>query len=102
MALFGLFGKKSDVQTEIKEIEKGNQKGKQKICATCGCTYPLETEKCPNCGTRLYIENENFCMNPQCERYTTQYSFNSDEFVCDRCSTPTVVGDISGFNDPID
>lgn len=100
MALFGLFGKKNDVQKEIERIEREKQRDNQKMCAACGRTYSLETEECPECNLRLYVESENFCMNPECERNITKHSFDYDDFICDKCKMPTVVGDIHGFNDP--
>lgn len=100
IAFFGLFGKKEDVQKEIDSLKKEHQAASQKVCATCGRTYPLDLEHCPPCGTRLYVDQENFCRNPSCERHAVRHRFSHDDFTCDKCFQPTVVGEICGFCDP--
>lgn len=100
MGLFDFLRKKSDTEQEILQAEQSVGET-PKMCPRCGLRYAMENERCDSCGITLFVEGENFCTNPDCERSMMRYSYEPDEFFCDRCNSPTVVQILWEEIDPI-
>jgi len=62
-------------------------------CFYCGAVYKSEKSMfCTECGVPRPKTVENYCTNPECERYTKKHEFNSKDLTCDMCGKPTSLG----------
>lgn len=62
------------------------------LCPSCGAQIPAGDDYCGECGCHRLVEpKENYCTNPNCDRYKKVLSSPKTRY-CGKCGEPTVFG----------
>ncbi len=60
-------------------------------CGRCGFLIPDDDDYCGNCGAPRPSRTDNYCINPNCERYKKVLDNPKQQF-CGKCGKPTAFG----------
>ncbi len=61
-------------------------------CFNCGAIINAESIYCTKCGSHKPVNEDNICLNTNCDRNKTKTRFMEDDQFCDLCGQYTTFG----------